>query len=98
MIAPPKTVLTATPGEEAAIKAAVRTAQGRTVAGPEQVDGLYRLLADPAVSGPSYDLPKPSTLESVAAWVAEIDALRQEGRGILSVNLDEAGEVAGFSR
>ncbi|HEY3950973.1 GNAT family N-acetyltransferase [Phenylobacterium sp.] len=98
MSAPPKTELVATPDEAAAIRTAVRAAQGRVVAGPEHVDGLYQLLADPAVSGPIYDLPKPITRDSVAAWVADSEALRQEGRCILSVNLDEAGAVGGYSR
>jgi RimJ/RimL family protein N-acetyltransferase len=97
MSAPPKTVLHATPEEEAAIRAAVRTAEGRTVAGPEHVDGLLKLLSDPRVSDPIYDLPRPITRENVAAYVAENEALRQEGRAILAVNLDEAGEVAGYS-
>jgi RimJ/RimL family protein N-acetyltransferase len=96
--APPKTVLTASPEEEAAIRAAVRAADGRTIAGPEHVDGLLALLADPRVSGPIYDLPRPITRESVARWVAESEALRQEGRCILAVTLDEAGEVAGYTR
>ena len=98
MSAPPKTVLTATPAEEAAIRAAVRNAQGRTVAGPEHVDGLFAMLADPAVSDPIYDLPRPITRDSVAGWVAESDALRQDGRCILSVTLDEAGAVASYAR
>ena len=98
MSAAPKTVLTATPEEEAAIRAAVREAPGVTVAGPEHVDGLVALLADPRVSDPIYDLPRPITRESIAKWVAESEALRQEGRCILAVNLDEAGEVSGYSR
>jgi RimJ/RimL family protein N-acetyltransferase len=98
MSAPPKTVLTATPEEAAAIRAAVRQAPGHTVAGPEHVDGLVALLADPRVSDPIYDLPRPLTRENVARWVAENEALRQEGRCILSVSLDAAGEVAGYSR
>jgi RimJ/RimL family protein N-acetyltransferase len=98
MSAPPKTVLTASPEEAARIRAAVRAAEGRTVAGPEHVDGLVALLADPRVSDPIYDLPRPITRESVARWVAESEALRQEGRCVLVVNLDEAGEVAGYSR
>jgi RimJ/RimL family protein N-acetyltransferase len=49
------------------------------------------------VSDPIYDLPRPITRESVAAYVAENEALRQEGRAILAVNLGEAGEVAGYS-
>ena len=98
MSAPPKTVLTASAEEEAAIHAAVRAAPGRTVAGPEHVEGLLALLSDPRVSQPIYDLPRPITRDNVARWVADSEALRQEGRCILSVNLDEAGAVAGYSR
>jgi len=98
MSAPPKTVLTATPDEEAAIRAAVRAAKDHVVAGPEHVDGLVALLADPRVSDPIYDLPRPINAENVARWVAESEALRQEGRCILSVNFDEAGQLAGYTR
>ena len=98
MSAPPKTVLTATPEEEAAIRDAVRRARGRTVAGPEHVDGLFALLADPRVSDPIYDLERPITRESVARWVADSEALRQEGRCILNANLDEACAVTGYAR
>lgn len=98
MSAPPKTVLTATPEEEAAIRAAVRAAEGHVVAGPEHVDGLLELLSDPRVSDPIYDLPRPFTRESVAKWVADSAALRQEGRCVLAVTLDEDGKVAGYSR
>jgi len=94
--APPKTVLTATPEEAEAIRAAVRKVG--PLAGPEHVDGLVALLSDPRVSDPIYDLPRPITRESVAAWVAESEALRQEGRCLLAVTLDEAGQVAGYSR
>ena len=44
MSAPPKTVLAATPEEEAAIRQAVRAAEGRLVAGPQLVQGLTALL------------------------------------------------------
>jgi len=98
MSAPPKTVLVATPQEATAIRAAVRRAKGHTVAGPEHVDGLFAMLADPRVSDPIYDLPRPITRESVARWVAESEALRQEGRCILTVNLDAGGAVAGYAR
>ena len=98
MSAPPKTVLTATPEEAAAIRAAVRAAKDHVVAGPEHVDGLVALLADPRVSDPIYDLPRPINAENVARWVAESEALRQEGRCILSVNFDEAGQLAGYTR
>jgi len=95
--APPITVLTATPEEAAAIVAAVREAEGRLIAGPEHVAGLLKLLSDPRVSDPIYDLPRPLTSDSIAAWVARNAAEQAEGRAILAVNLDEAGEVAGYS-
>lgn len=98
MSAPPKTVLTATPEEAETIRAAVRRAPGRMVAGPEHVAGLLALLSDPRVADPIYDLPRPITREAVAQWVADSEALRQEGRCILAVSLDEAGAVAGYSR
>jgi RimJ/RimL family protein N-acetyltransferase len=98
MSAAPKTVLTATSEEAAAIRAAVRAAEGHSVAGPEHVDGLVALLADPRVSDPIYDLPRPITRENVAQWVADSEAMRQEGRCLLTVNFDEAGEVAGYAR
>lgn len=98
MSAPPKTVLHASPEEEAAIIAAVRRAEDHVVAGPEHVEGLLKLLSDPKVSDPIYDLPRPFSRESIAKWVADSDALRQQGRCILAVTLDDAGEVAGYSR
>lgn len=98
MSAPPKTVLTATPEEEAAIIAAVRAAEGHTVAGPEHVDGMLALLADPRVSDPIYDIPRPINRESVAKWIADSEAQRQLGRCLLTVNFDAAGQVAGYAR
>lgn len=104
MSAPPKTVLTATPEEEAAIRHAVRTVDpltlgpGRVVAGEAHVAGLTRLLEDPAVSGPIYDLPRPITEANVGAWIAEAERQRQAGDGILILTLDPQGEVAGYSK
>jgi RimJ/RimL family protein N-acetyltransferase len=98
MSAPPVTVLQASPEEEAAIRAAVRAVNDRVLAGPEHVDGLLALFLDPRVSDPIYDLPRPFTRESIARWVADSRAARARGECILSVTLDEAGEVAGYSR
>ena len=98
MSAPPVTVLTASPEEEAAIIAAVRAATGRIVAGPEHVEGLYALLSDERVSGPIYDLPRPISYDSIAGWVAQSADLQRQGRCILAVNLDEYGVVSGYSR
>ena len=103
MSAPPVTVLQAMPEEEAAIRAAVRNVDPATL-GPDRVlataahvDSLTALLADPAVSDPIYDLPRPIGTASVGAWVAEAERLRQAGEGVLILSLDEAGEVAGYS-
>ena len=101
MTAPPKTVLQASPQEDAAIRKAVREAGaqfGLTIAAAEHVPGLVALLADPKVSDPIYDLPRPITEENVARWVSESEALRQKGECILSLSLDEDGQVAGYSR
>jgi RimJ/RimL family protein N-acetyltransferase len=95
---PPLTVLTASAEEEAAIREAVRKAPGRVIAGPEHVAAMLDLFSDPRVSDPIYDLPRPFTLESVANWVTESRALQLKGECILAVTLDEAGEVAGYSR
>lgn len=103
MSAPPKTVLHASDAEAAAIRQAVRTADvaelgpGRVRAGMEHVPGLLALLSDPAVSAPLYDLPQPITEGSVTRWVAEAQARGLAGEGLLVVNLDPAGEVAGYS-
>lgn len=104
MSAPPKTVLTASPEEEAAIRAAVRgvdpltLGEGRVIAGPEHAAGLTRLLEDPAVSGPIYDLPRPITEANVAAWIADCARLQAAGEGVLILSLDPQGEVAGYSK
>lgn len=98
MSAPPKTVLTATPEEEAAIRAAVRRLAAEGGVRPEHAPGLTALLADPRVSDPIYDLPRPITQESVARWVAESAALGERGECLMTVTLDEAGEVGGYSR
>ena len=98
MSAPPKTVLTATPEEEAAIRATVSRLAAEIGARPEHVPGLTRLFADPRVSDPIYDLPRPFTEANVGRWVAESAALGAKGECLLTVNLDEAGEVGGYSR
>lgn len=98
MSAPPVTVLQASPEEAAAIRAAVRAASDRVLAGPEHVEGLLALFLDPRVSDPIYDLPRPFTRESVARWVEESRAAHDQGERLLSVTLDEAGQVAGYSQ
>lgn len=104
MSAPPKTVLEVSRAEAEAIRQAVRTADvaslgaGRVRADLHHVPGLVTLLVDDRVSGPIYDLPRPITEDSLTRWVAESQAQALAGEGLLIVNLDAAGEVAGYSK
>lgn len=104
MSAPPKTEIVASAAEEAEIRAAVRGAdvsklgENCVVATPEHVAGLVDLLADPAVSGPIYDLPRPINEETIAAWVRDSERQRQAGEALLTVRLDENGRIASYSR
>jgi RimJ/RimL family protein N-acetyltransferase len=101
--APPKTVLEVSDEEADTIRDAVRRADpqtldaSRALAEMKHVPGLVELLADERVSGPIYDLPRPITPDSVTRWVAEGQAQRLAGEGLLIVSLDERGKVAGYS-
>lgn len=103
MSAPPDTVLQVSPEEAAAIREAVLTADlatlgpGRSLAGPQDAADLTAFLADPRVTDAIYDLPRPFTLDNVGRWIAESEALRLEGRRLLILTRDEAGEIAGYS-
>ena len=72
--------------------------EGRVRADLHHVAGLVSLLSDERVSGPIYDLPRPINNDSITRWVVESQALALAGEALLIVNLDEAGEVAGYSR
>lgn len=103
MSAPPKTVLKVAPEEAAAIRAAVLAADldtmglGRSLARAGDAADLAAFLADPAVSDAIYDLPRPFTQANMARWIAESEALRQEGRRLLILTRDELGVIAGYS-
>jgi len=103
MSAPPVTVLEVPPGEAAAIRAAVLSADlstmgpGRALARLEDAADLAAFLADPRVSDAIYDLPRPFTKANMARWIAESEALRQEGRRLLILTRDELGVIAGYS-
>lgn len=104
MSAPPKTVIHASEAEAAALRERVRTIDvatlgpGRARAELKHVPGLVALLSDPRVSGPIYDLPRPVTIDSVTRWVTENQAQALAGEALLIVTVDEAGDVAGYSR
>ncbi len=104
MSAPPKTVLAALPEEEAAIRAAVREpdlaalGEGRALAREADAEALAALLADPAVSDPIYDLPRPISPEGMRGWIAACNAERERGEGLLVLTRDPAGEVVSYSK
>lgn len=102
MSAPPKTVLEVSRQEEAAIREAVRAADpsklgpGRVLAAPEHAGELAAVLADPAVSDPIYDLPRPLTEDTVRGWIEAWREKRERGEGLLILTLDPVGEIAGY--
>ena len=104
MSAPPVTVLTASPEEEAAIRQAVRTADPSVitptarVAREGDIAGLVDLLSDPLVSGPIYDIPRPIDPARIGAWAARSLRLREAGEALLTVTPDETGRLAAYSR
>lgn len=103
MSAPPLTRLDVSAAEADAIRAAVRTADvsllgpNTVIATAGHVPGLVRLLSDPAVSAPIYDLPQPITTASIGQWVASAQAGQQRGEAILTVTLDAQGAVAAYA-
>ena len=104
MSEPPKTVLEVSPAEAEAIRTAVRAADpagfesGRALAVDSDALELTDLLSDPRVSGPIYDLPKPIDLAGVSAWLADGEACRRRGEGLLIVTRDGEGALSGYSR
>jgi RimJ/RimL family protein N-acetyltransferase len=103
LAAPPKTVLSVTAQEEAAIRNAVRAADpvtlgpGRVLATEANAEATLDLLADPAVSEPIYALPKPLTLASVKAWIEDCEDARRRGECLLILNTHD-GHVMGYSK
>ena len=101
---PPVTVIRAPPGEEADIRRRVREVDPASL-GPDRViavcghaASLARMLADPRVSDPIYDLPRPITEASVRDWIEAAADQQARGEAVLILSLDEDGEVAGYSR
>lgn len=101
MSAPPKTILTTTAEEEAAIRAAVREARGldpsRRLAAPDDAAALAEFFSDPRVSDPIYSLPRPFTVANVREWIAERLAKHERGECILSLAFDADGRVGGYT-
>ncbi|MEQ1755710.1 MAG: GNAT family protein [Micropepsaceae bacterium] len=104
MSAPPKTAITATGPEEAAIREAVRSARVDTL-GPFRVladethtDALLDLLQDPAVSEAIYDLPRPLTHANIRDWIRTSREESGRGEGLLVLTVAPDGQVMGYSK
>lgn len=103
MSAPPKTRLIVDETEAHAIRHAVAHANVRllgaqyAIADDAHVDPLVSLLADPRVSDPIYDLPRPITRANIRRWVADARLAQARGEAILCVMLDAAGAATGYS-
>jgi RimJ/RimL family protein N-acetyltransferase len=99
----PLTELTASAEEESAIRLAVRLADpsalgpGRVYARDEHAAALAEMLSDPLVNAPLYDLPRPITPETMRQWIEDCADARSRGEGLLILNLDPAGALAGYS-
>ena len=101
---PPVTVIRAAPAEAADIRRRVREVDpatlgpDRVIATPAHAASLARMLADPRVSDPIYDLPRPITEDNVRAWIEAAADDQSRGEAVLILSMDEDGEVAGYSR
>lgn len=101
MAAIPLTRHAASAEKAAAIRAAVRAVAlapdgRRTVATVADAARFFELIRDPSVSAPIYTLPKPVTLASARAFIERHVEEHARGEGLLILDLDEAGAVAGY--
>lgn len=100
----PITRTPATPEKAAAIRAAVAAAatlgtggDSSRIATTGDAASFHEFLQDPRIHAPIYTLPRPLTVESVRAFIAEHQAQREQGTGLLFLNFDEAGRISGYS-
>lgn len=90
--------------QAAAIKAAVASATSIATENDSsrlaQVDDaaiLHEFLSDPQIHAPIYTLPRPLTVASVRAFIADHEVQREQGRGLLFLNFDQQGRIGGYS-
>ncbi|MFN3959642.1 MAG: GNAT family N-acetyltransferase [Parvularculaceae bacterium] len=101
MAAIPLTRIPASPEKARAIRAALRAvafpaAGARIIAAAPDADRFFALIKDPAISAPIYTLPKPVTLETSLAFITRHIEEKARGEGLLILDLDENGAVAGY--
>ena len=99
----PITRTPASPAQAAAIRAAVAATtlgpggDSSRIATTEDAASFHEFLQDPRIHAPIYTLPRPLTVESVGAFIADHRAQREQGSGLLFLNFDEAGRISGYS-
>ena len=94
----------ATAQQAAAIRAAVAAAttlgsnsEYSRLATPEDAASFHEFLSDPRIHAPIYTLPRPLTVATVRAFIADHEAQRARGTGLLFLNFDEQGRISGYS-
>ncbi len=87
-----------------AIRSAVRRATSITtenvasrLAAEEDAECLFEFLSDPQVHAPIYTLPRPLTVETVRAFIADHREQRKAGTGLLFLNFDVSGKLGGYT-
>lgn len=68
----------------------------RRVAAAEDAEAFHALIADPAVSGPIYTLPKPPTIEAARDFIAQHKSEQMRGEGLLIFEFDDDGCVCAY--
>ena len=58
---------------------------------------FHDFLSDPQIHAPIYTLPRPLTVESVRAFIADHQQQRERGCGLLFLNFDDQGRIGGYS-
>ncbi|ASK89764.1 GNAT family N-acetyltransferase [Sphingorhabdus sp. SMR4y] len=88
----------------AAIRAAVASATSLAADGDssrlataDDAAAFHAFLDDPQIHAPIYTLPRPLTVESVRAFIADHQAQHEQGSGLLFLSFDEQGRIAGYS-
>ncbi|MEL6416629.1 MAG: GNAT family N-acetyltransferase [Pseudomonadota bacterium] len=86
------------------IRDAVRAATGipfdeapSRVARLSDAERFLTFLSDPAIHGPIYNLPRPLTVASMRAFIADKLAAQARGEGLIFLRFDPSGEVLGYS-
>ena len=99
--------ITRTPVPEAKAAAIRAAVAGATSLGPdsgasrlatlEDAAAFHEFLSDPQIHAPIYTLPRPLTVDSVRAFIADHQREREQGTGMLFLTIDEQGRISGYS-